>query len=104
MKIRQLAVMYSLAILIASISDVALALDLLRGQRIYNMHCSVCHGSNGVPVIQQAPSFVAKERLMQPDMQLVQSVRMGKTLMPPFMGILKDEEILDALYYARTLR
>ena len=46
----------------------------------------------------------AKERLMQPDLQLMQSVKMGKTVMPPFMGILRDEEILDALQYARMLR
>lgn len=59
---------------------------------------------NGIPVIQQAPSFATKERLMQPDMMLVQSVKTGKTLMPPFMGILKDEEILEAIHYARTLR
>ncbi len=96
--------MLSLGLLAASVPDVALALDLLRGQRVYNMHCAVCHGLNGVPVIQQAPSFAAKERLIQPDMVLVQSVKMGKTIMPPFMGILKDDEILDALHYARTLR
>lgn len=82
----------------------ALAIDLSRGQRIYNTHCSVCHGLNGIPVIQQAPSFANKERLMQPDMMLIQSVKMGKTIMPPFMGILKDDEILDALHYARMLR
>lgn len=94
----------SLGLVAAGISEAALALDLLRGQRVYNMHCAVCHGLNGVPVIQQAPSFAAKERLVQPDMVLVQSVKMGKTIMPPFMGILKDDEILDALHYARTLR
>lgn len=87
-----------------SVPEVALALDLLQGQRVYNMHCSVCHGLSGVPVIAQAPNFSARERLMQPDMLLLQSVKMGKTIMPPFMGILKDEEILNALHYARTLR
>ncbi|MBI5897909.1 MAG: cytochrome c [Rhodocyclales bacterium] len=86
------------------VSSVAMAVDLQRGQRIYNTHCSVCHGLNGVPVIQQAPSFANKDRLMQPDMALMQSVKTGKTLMPPFMGILKDEEILDAIRYARILR
>lgn len=99
-----ITVALSLGLLAVSLPQAALALDLLRGQRVYNMHCAVCHGLNGVPVIQQAPSFVAKERLMQPDMMLVQSVKMGKTIMPPFMGILKDDEILDALHYARTLR
>lgn len=86
------------------VSSAAMAVDLQRGQRVYNTHCSVCHGLNGVPVIQQAPSFANKDRLMQPDMALIQSVKMGKTLMPPFMGILKDEEILDAIHYARILR
>lgn len=86
------------------VSGDVLAIDLLQGQRVYNTHCSVCHGMNGIPVIQQAPSFANKERLMQPDMVLLQSVKMGKTLMPPFMGILKDEEILSALLYARNLR
>lgn len=86
------------------LSGEALAIDLLQGQRVYNTHCSVCHGMNGIPVIQQAPSFANKERLMQPDMVLLQSIKMGKTLMPPFMGILKDEEILSALLYARNLR
>lgn len=82
----------------------ALAIDLARGQRLYNMHCAVCHGINGVPVIPQAPSFVAKERLMQPDAVLIQSVKAGKTVMPPFIGILRDDEILDVLHYARMLR
>lgn len=104
MNSRPVALMLSLGLIAASASGGALALDLLRGQRLYNMHCAVCHGMNGVPVIQQAPSFVTKERLMQPDMVLVQSVKTGKTIMPPFMGILRDDEILDALHYARTLR
>ena len=104
MKPKLIALTFSVGLAVASCSDAALARDLLRGQRLYNMHCSVCHGMNGVPVIQQAPSFAAKDRLMQPDMILVQSVKIGKTLMPPFMGILKDDEILDTLHYARTLR
>jgi len=99
-----IARMLALALIVAGIPQIANAVDMLRGQRVYNMHCSVCHGLNGVPVIQQAPSFAAKERLTQPDMMLIQSVKMGKTIMPPFMGILKDEEIIDAIYYARTLR
>jgi len=93
-----------LLVLSSATANFAWAIDLARGQRIYNTHCSVCHGLNGVPVIQQAPSFATKERLMQPDMLLIQSVKMGKTLMPPFNGILKDDEILDALHYARMLR
>ena len=99
-----LTVIFSLGLVGVSFPESVLALDLLRGQRVYNMHCSVCHGMNGVPTIQQAPNFAAKERLMQSDMVLVQSVKMGKNICPPRMGILKDEEILDVIYYVRTLR
>jgi cytochrome c6 len=80
------------------------ARDLVRGQRLYNQHCAACHGLNGVPTIQQVPSFATKERLMQPDLMLMQTVKMGRNMQPPFMGILSDQEILDILQYARVLR
>ena len=86
-----------------AISSEALAVDLAQGQRVYNMHCAVCHGMNGIPVIQQAPSFSAKERLMQPAMVLLQSWKMVKTLMPPVMGILNADEMRSALLYERNL-
>ncbi len=104
MNSKMIAGAFALGLVAASIPQTALAVDLLRGQRLYNMHCSVCHGLNGVPVIQQAPNFSAKERLTQPDMVLLQSVKMGKTICPPRIGTLKDAEILDTIYYARTLR
>jgi cytochrome c6 len=100
MKKRILAV---LAISSLAVSQ-AQAIDLMRGQRLYNMHCSACHGLNGVPVMPQVPSFVSKEKLMQPDMMLLQTVKMGKNMQPPFFGILKDDEIIDILQYARTIR
>ncbi len=104
MKTRTIAAIMSFGLLVASLPQSALALDLQRGQRLYNQRCAVCHGLNGVPVIQQAPSFVAKDRLMQADMVLLQRVQMGKNTCPPFMGVLKNEEILDVLNYARVLR
>jgi mono/diheme cytochrome c family protein len=104
MKTRTIAAIMSFGLLVASLPQSALAHDLQRGQRLYNQRCAVCHGLNGVPVIQQAPSFVAKDRLMQADMVLLQRVQMGKNTCPPFMGVLKNEEILDVLNYARVLR
>jgi mono/diheme cytochrome c family protein len=104
MRSKIVAVALSLGMLVASVPQSAMALDLLRGQRIYNQRCAVCHGLNGVPTIQQAPSFVTKERLMQPDMVLMQRVQMGKNSCPPFMGSLKNDEILDVIHYARTMR
>jgi cytochrome c6 len=80
------------------------AIDLARGQRLFNLHCAACHGQNGVPVAPNAPSFAMRERLDQPDLMLMQSVKMGKNTMPPFFGLLKDMEIADILQYVRTLR
>jgi cytochrome c6 len=50
------------------------------------------------------PNFAKGEGLRQPDMMLVQMVKTGRKGQPPFMGILADNDILDALAYSRTLR
>ena len=104
MRLKTLTAAVSVGVVLAGSAGSVAAIDLARGQRLYNQRCAVCHGMNGVPTIQQAPSFVTKERLMQPDMVLMQRVQMGKNVCPPFMGILTNEEILDVLQYARTMR
>lgn len=82
----------------------ASAMNLVRGQQLYNLHCAACHGSRGEGVMPDAPKFSLGERLEQPDMSLLQSVKTGKKSMPPFFGILQDAQILDVLAYVRTLR
>lgn len=83
---------------------VAEAGNMMRGQQLYQMHCAACHGMRGEGVAPEAPKFRLGERLNQPDMQLMQSVKTGSKTMPPFFGILKDPDILDILGYVRTLR
>lgn len=78
--------------------------NMMHGQQLYAMHCAACHGMRGEGVMPEAPKFRGGERLDQPDMMLMQSVRNGKNKMPPFFGILKDPDILDILSYVRTLR
>lgn len=82
----------------------ASAADLARGQRVYQQHCSNCHGPRGLSVMAGVPNFAKGEGLRQPDMMLVQMVKTGRNGQPPFMGILADNDILDALAYSRTLR
>jgi len=86
------------------LSESALAANVARGQQLYNMHCAACHGMRGEGVLPEAPKFRMGERLEQPDMVLMQSVRTGKKAMPPFFGVLQDAQILDVLAYVRTLR
>lgn len=77
---------------------------LANGQRIYQSHCAGCHGVNGMPVMPQAPSFARGERLNQPDPMLANTIRMGRTAMPAFVGILNERDIFDVLFYLRTMR
>ncbi|MBS1142915.1 MAG: cytochrome c, class [Proteobacteria bacterium] len=85
-------------------STPAFAANIAAGQQLYSMHCAACHGPRGEGVVPEAPKFRMGERLEQPDMVLMQSVKSGKKTMPPFFGILQDAQILDVLAFVRTLR
>lgn len=92
------------AVVAGTVFAEASAADPGNGARLYNVHCLACHGMAGRAVLPQVPNFARGERLMEPDFMLLQSVKMGKNAMPPFMALLKDQEILDVLAYLRTLR
>lgn len=80
------------------------AANVAEGQRIYNQHCIGCHGMGGNSAIPNAPNFARGERLMQPDMALMATIKAGKMTMPSFNGILRDQQILDVIAYLRTLK
>ena len=92
------------ALLLGLLTPLAGAADPTNGSRIYMMHCAACHGVKGQSPIPNTPNFAAGERLMQPDMMLVQHLRTGKGIAPSFMGILRDQEMLDVISYIRTLQ
>lgn len=103
MSLRTMLVATALA-LGASVPSFAPAADVMKGGQLYSMHCAACHGRNGISVVPNAPSFGRGERMMQPDMMLLASVRSGRNAMPGFLGMLSDREILDVIAYLRTLR
>lgn len=80
------------------------AADMRNGGRLYAMHCAGCHGANGRSVMPEAPNFARGERLMQSDVALLASMRVGRGAMPGYAGILSDREILDVVSFLRTLR
>jgi len=84
--------------------DAARAADIAKGSRIYAQHCLACHGASGVSVMPGAPNFARSERLLQPDSQLLASIKSGRNAMPAYVGILQDREILDVIAYLRVLR
>ena len=80
------------------------AADPGNGARIYATHCSGCHGDGGVSNMPGTPDFSRRERLFQPDMVLLVSIRDGVSVMPAYKGLLSDQEMLDVISYLRTLR
>ena len=92
------------AALWAILPTTALAVDLVKGQSLYLIHCSGCHGEKGMSANPEAPSFARGEKLFHPDSALIDVIRYGNNAMPAFMGILQDSEILDVISYAKTLQ
>jgi cytochrome c6 len=82
----------------------ASAADVIKGGQIYGMHCAACHGANGVSVMPGAPNFARNERMLQPDIQLMTAIKMGRNAMPAYIGILQDRDVLDVIAYLRTMR
>lgn len=82
----------------------AAAVDLARGQRLYNLHCASCHGITGIPVMPDTPNLAMREGMNQPDIVIMQSLKMGKRNKPPFFGRLSDDELLDVVQYTRMMR
>ncbi|GMV57276.1 MAG: hypothetical protein AMXMBFR72_03940 [Betaproteobacteria bacterium] len=78
--------------------------DVFRGGELYRRHCAQCHGEDGRPVMPIAPDFTRRERLLQPDPVLLQTVRAGKGAMPGYQGLLRDRDLLDVIAFLRTLQ
>ncbi len=79
------------------------AADAVNGQRLYMANCAGCHGANGISIMQQAPNLARFEMRDQTDQALQDKIRSGGGPMPPFVGILKDSDILDVVSFLRTL-
>ena len=100
---KKLSVVLSAILLVAAVAP-ARAADTNKGAQSYALHCQSCHGRTGVSGMPGAPNLARGEGLMQPDMMLLASIKTGKNAMPGYMGILKDQDILDVIAYTRTLR
>lgn len=85
------------------ISGAVHAADISKGGELYSVHCASCHGTSGVSVMPDAPSFEQSDVLLQSDFMLLNAIRNGKNAMPAYQGILNDREILDVIAYLRTL-
>ena len=79
------------------------AADVGNGQKLYMQNCAGCHGEYGISIMQDAPNLARFDMVSQPDQTLIEIIQSGSGTMPPYIGILKDSEILDVVSYLRTL-
>lgn len=79
------------------------AVELITGSENYVKYCADCHGATGISVMPDAPSFAKNEGLIKSDTDLLNSINNGKNAMPMYRGILNDQEILDIIFFIRTL-
>lgn len=100
---RRFSVVLSAVLLVVAVVPVRAA-DINKGAQLYGLHCLSCHGRTGMSVMPGAPNLARGEGLMQPDLAILASIKNGKNAMPGYMGILKDQDILDVIAYMRTLR
>lgn len=103
-RVARLALFSSCIVITSMLPQAASAADPANGQRIYLMHCAGCHGENGRSTNPNAPNLARSTGLNKPDAVLVDKVRSGSASMPPFFGILKENELYDVIGYVRTLR
>ncbi len=82
----------------------AKAADPRAGAKLYNMHCTTCHGSRGSAKMAGVPDFRRGGALFKGDTQLLQMIENGSGVMPAFRGLMSTYEIMDVIAYLRTLR
>ena len=73
------------------------------GQELFETNCAVCHGVDGNPILPNAPLFSKGERMEKSDEQLLVSLSEGRNVMPPWKGILNQDEMKQLLTYGRSL-
>ena len=83
-------------------SNTSFASDTNNGQKIYQLHCVMCHGVNGKSVMAGAADLNRGEGLFQSDHRLLERIQSGKNACPAYRGILTEQKIFDVIAYIRT--
>lgn len=89
--------------LLAMLAGSAHAADPGKGGALYAMHCAACHGQRGEPVWPGAPDFRRPGALLKTDAQMLALLRQGRGVMPAYLAVMKEREMLDLMAFLRTL-
>jgi len=69
------------------------------GENVYSNYCQVCHGDR---LVSTGQIFDLRRLTANDRSRFDNSVRNGKNQMPPWKGVLTDEEIDQIWYYIRA--
>jgi len=75
-----------------------------RGKGTFALYCANCHGFDGVPNLPGTPDFSRGEGLQNIDAALINAIRFGVRSMPGFDQTINKEELIDVVFYIRTLQ
>lgn len=92
------------AAVFAGVSTPAGAADLIKGRQLYEQHCASCHGFDGKSRFPDVADLRRSGAEGLPGMAAVNKLKMGSARKPPFLGRLTDQQLMDTLVYARTLK
>ena len=91
-------------LLLGSVVLSAHAGDPFNGHTLYGKYCLSCHGDSGSGEMSPIPDFSRGEGLLQPDLQIAETLKRGTGAMPAYQGLLSDNELADVITYIRTLQ
>ena len=69
------------------------------GEAVYNTRCAVCHGDE---LVNSGQTFDLRRLKADERPRFDNSVRNGKNQMPPWKGVLSDDEIDQLWHYIRA--
>ncbi|RYZ44610.1 MAG: c-type cytochrome, partial [Sphingobacteriales bacterium] len=72
-----------------------------QGKRYYSMYCASCHGADKKGTAPVFPSLVNLEKRMSRNAAL-DKIKRGAGAMPPFQGVLKDDELEAILSFVHS--
>jgi len=69
------------------------------GENVYNTHCAICHGDD---LVNTGQTFDLRKLKASERPRFENSVRNGKNQMPPWKGVLSDDDIDQLWHYIRA--
>ena len=81
-----------------------------RGQYVFNIYCSVCHGKQGlgdgsiVPKFPRPPSLQSDKVRQWPDGSIFHVITMGQNLMPSYASQVREADRWALIHYIRVLQ